>query len=44
MRKGLRLSQPDVTIATVAIAHRLTLLTDNKKHFLMPELSMQPLP
>jgi hypothetical protein len=28
----------------VAIAHRLSLLTDNKKHFPMSELSMQPLP
>ena len=43
-RKGLTLSLPDDTIAAVAIAHRLTLLTDNKKHFPMPELSMQPLP
>jgi len=43
-RKGLTLSLPDVTIAELAIAHRLTLLTDNKKHFPMPELSMQPLP
>ena len=37
-------SSHDVTIAAVAIAHRLTLLTDNKKHFPMSELSMQPLP
>jgi predicted nucleic acid-binding protein len=44
MRKGLTLSLPDVTIAAVAIARRLTLLTDNKKHFPMSELSMRPLP
>ena len=43
-RKGLTLSLPDVTIAAVAIAHRLTLLTDNKRHFPMPELLLQPLP
>ncbi len=42
--KGFTLSLPDVTIAAVAIAHRLTLLTDNKKYFPMPELSMQSLP
>jgi len=42
--KGLTLSLPDVTIAAVAITHRLTLLTDNRKHFPMPELLLQPLP
>jgi predicted nucleic acid-binding protein len=42
--KGLNLSLPDVTIAAVALAHRLTLLTDNKKHFPMTELSLLPLP
>ena len=42
--KGLTLSLPDVTIAAVAIEHRLILLTDNKRHFPMPELLSQPLP
>src|SRR4029077_13791570 len=42
--KGLTLSLPDVTIAAVALAHRLILLTDNKKHFPMPGLLLQPLP
>jgi predicted nucleic acid-binding protein len=42
--KGLTLSLPDVTIAAVALAHRLILLTDNKKHFPMPELLLQALP
>jgi predicted nucleic acid-binding protein len=42
--KGLTLALPDVTIAAVALAHGLTLLTDNKKHFPMPELSLRPLP
>jgi predicted nucleic acid-binding protein len=42
--KGFTLSLPDVTIAAVAVAHRLTLLTDNKRHFPMSELLTQPLP
>ena len=34
-RKGHSLSLPDVTIAAVALARGLTLLTDNRKHFPM---------
>jgi len=43
-RKGHSLSLPDVTIAAVALAHGLTLLTDNRKHFPMPELVFHSLP
>lgn len=42
--KGQTLSISDVTIAAVAIANRLSLLTDNRKHFPMPELDLPPLP
>jgi predicted nucleic acid-binding protein len=37
-RKGHTLSLADVTIAAVAIEHGLILLTDNSRHFPMPEL------
>jgi tRNA(fMet)-specific endonuclease VapC len=37
-RKGHTLSLADVTIAAVAIEHGLILLTDNPRHFPMPEL------
>ncbi len=43
-KKGHSLSLPDVTIAAVALARGLTLLTDNRKHFPMPELVFRPLP
>jgi predicted nucleic acid-binding protein len=39
-RKGQTLSLADVTIAAVAIEHGLVLLTDNPRHFPMPELSL----
>ena len=32
------LSYTDVTIAAVALTHGLVLVTDNQKHFPMPEL------
>lgn len=41
-RKGRTLSLPDVTIAAVAIANHLTLVTANVRDFPMPELSMHP--
>ena len=41
-RKGHTLSLPDVTIAAVAIEHGLILLTDNPRHFPMPELRCAP--
>ena len=40
-RKGHTLSLADVTIAAVAMEHGLTLLTDNPRHFPMPELRME---
>jgi predicted nucleic acid-binding protein len=43
-RKGHTLSYSDVTIAAVALAHGLALLTDNRKHFPMEELTLFPLP
>jgi len=43
-KKGYTLSLPDVTIAAVALAHGLTLLTDNRKDFPMPELALYSLP
>jgi len=43
-RKGVTLAATDVTIAAVAIYHRLTLITDNLKHYPMKELDLYPLP
>ena len=43
-KKGQTIALPDVTIAAVALANGLTLVTDNKKHFPMPELLLLPLP
>lgn len=37
-RKGVTLSTADTTIAAVSLAHKLVLLTDNLKHYPMPEL------
>src|ERR1700690_2608145 len=42
--KGQTLSYTDVTIAAVALANQVPLLTDNTKHFPMPELQLVPLP
>jgi predicted nucleic acid-binding protein len=43
-KKGQTLSYTDVTIAAVALHHEVSLLTDNRKHFPMPELQLLPLP
>lgn len=43
-RKGKTLNIADATIAAVAIAYELTLLTDNVKDFPMRELRLYPLP
>jgi len=43
-QKGQTLSYTDVTIAAVALSHRLPLLTDNRKHSPMEELEILPLP
>jgi predicted nucleic acid-binding protein len=36
--------EADVTVAAVALTHGLTLLTDNRKDFPMPELALYSLP
>jgi predicted nucleic acid-binding protein len=43
-KKGQTLSYADVTIAAVALSGEIGLLTDNRKHFPMPELEILPLP
>lgn len=43
-QKGQTLSYADVTIAAVALSNGVPLLTDNRKHFPMPELQLLPLP
>lgn len=43
-RQGRTLSIPDTLLAATALEHGLTLVTDNRKHFPMPELSLYPLP
>ncbi len=43
-RKGLTLSLTDMLIAAVCLTESLTLVTDNRKHFPIPELSLYPLP
>jgi tRNA(fMet)-specific endonuclease VapC len=39
-RRGQTLSLADATIAAVALAHGLTLMTDNNRHFPMQELQL----
>lgn len=43
-RKGMTLSVTDVTIAAVALTSHLTLMTDNTKHYPMPQLKLHPMP
>jgi predicted nucleic acid-binding protein len=43
-RRGRTLSLPDMTIAAVAMSHRMVLVTSNQKDFPMPEISVYPLP
>jgi predicted nucleic acid-binding protein len=43
-RQGKTLTLTDTTIAAVCLTENLTLVTDNRKHFPMPELSLYPLP
>jgi predicted nucleic acid-binding protein len=43
-RKGQTLGLADVTVAAVALTHKLVLVTDNRKHFPMPELQVLSLP
>jgi predicted nucleic acid-binding protein len=44
LKKGHTLSYTDVTIAAVALTNDVPLLTDNRKHFPMPELRLFRLP
>jgi predicted nucleic acid-binding protein len=43
-RQGHTLTLTDTTVAAVCLTENLTLVTDNRKHFPMPELSLYPLP
>lgn len=43
-KKGIMVSIADATIAAVAIAHELPLLTDKVKDFQMKDLTLYPLP
>ncbi len=43
-QKGQTLGLADLTIAAVAIVHKLVLVTGNQKHFPMPELQLMPAP
>jgi len=43
-KKGITLATTDVTIASVALYHQLTLMTDNLKHYPMKDLSLYPVP
>ena len=42
-RRGITLALPDTLIAATALEYGLTLITNNQKHFPMPELSLYPL-
>ena len=42
--RGIELSTPDCLIAAVAIHYGTLLVTDNPKHFPMPELKLYPVP
>lgn len=42
-KKGQTLSLTDTTIAAVALEYNLTLITDNVKHYPMPQLKLYPL-
>ena len=43
-KKGQTLTLSDATIAAVALEYNLTLITDNLKHYPMPQLKLYPLP
>ena len=42
LRQGTTLSVPDTLTAAVAIAHDATLITNNLRHFPMPEIRLLP--
>ncbi len=43
-RRGVTLGLDDMIIAATALAYDLLLLTDNRRHFPMPELKLFPIP
>jgi predicted nucleic acid-binding protein len=43
LRKGKIFSVPDMIIAAICITEKLTLVTDNRKDFAMPEVKLHPL-
>jgi predicted nucleic acid-binding protein len=43
-KRGRTLSIADVLIGATALAHKLVLMTDNRKDFPMPGLALYPLP
>lgn len=43
-KRGRMIALPDATIAAVTLVNGLTLVTDNRKDFPMPELRVHPLP
>jgi predicted nucleic acid-binding protein len=43
-QKGRTLTLADMLVAAVSLEHRLTLMTDNRKDFPIPELKFFPLP
>lgn len=43
-KRGKTLSVSDVTIAAVALEHKLILMTDNVKHYPMSELKLYKMP
>ncbi len=43
-QKGRTLSLADMMVAATALEHGLSLMTDNRKDFPLPELSLYPLP
>ena len=43
-RQGIALGLPDMIVAATALEHGLTLMTDNRRDFPIPELPMYDLP
>jgi predicted nucleic acid-binding protein len=44
MKRGHLVGLPDMCVAAVAIEQGCSVLTDNRKHFPMPEVKLYPLP
>jgi predicted nucleic acid-binding protein len=42
--KGRTLTLPDMMVAATALEHGISLVTDNRKDFPLPELNLYPLP